>query len=45
MLRIYASRGDFWYYDRAPEEVKLMVGRIDMTAFEELYKVTKDRRI
>ena len=45
MLRTYASRGDFWYYDKAPEEVKLMVNRIDMSALEELYKVTKDRRI
>jgi hypothetical protein len=45
MLRTYKSRGDFWYYDNAPEEVKLMVNRIDMSALEELYKVTKDRRI
>lgn len=45
MLRTYASRGDFWYYDKAPEEVKLMVNRIDMSALAELYKVTKDRRI
>ena len=45
MLRTYKSRGDFWYYDKAPEAVKLMVNRIDMSALEELYKVTKDRRI
>ena len=45
MLRTYASRGDFWYYDKAPEAVKLMVNRIDMSALAELYKVTKDRRI
>lgn len=45
MLRIYANRGDFWYYDKAPESVKLMVNRIDMSALEELYKVTKDRRL
>ena len=45
MLRTYKSRGDFWYYDKAPEVVKLMVNRIDMSALEELYKVTKDRRI
>ena len=45
MLRTYASRGDFWYYDKAPEEVRLMVNRIDMSALEKLYKVTKDRRI
>jgi hypothetical protein len=45
MLRTYASRGDFWYYDKAPEAVKLMVNRIDMSALADLYKVTKDRRI
>ena len=45
MLRTYASRGDFWYYDKAPEAVKLIVNRIDMSALEELYKVTKDGRI
>lgn len=45
MLRIYQSRGDFWYYEKAPKEVKLMVNRIDMSPLEDLYKVTKDRRI
>jgi hypothetical protein len=45
MLRTYKSRGDFWYYDKAPEVVKLMVNRIDMSALAELYKVTKDRKL
>ena len=45
MLRTYKNRGDFWYYDKAPEAVKLMVNRIDMSALADLYKVTKDRRI
>ena len=45
MLRTYKNRGDFWYYDKAPEAVRLIVNRIDMSALEELYKVTKDRRI
>ena len=45
MLRTYKNRGDFWYYDKAPEQVKLMVNRIDISALAELYKVTKDRRI
>ena len=30
---------------QAPEAVKLMVNRIDMSALADLYKVTKDRRI
>ena len=45
MLRMYKNRGDFWYYDKAPEAVKLMVNRIDMSALADLYKVTKDGRI
>jgi outer membrane biosynthesis protein TonB len=45
MLRTYKNRGDFWYYDKAPEDVKLMVNRIDMSALADLYKVTKDRKI
>jgi len=45
MLRIYKNRGDFFFYDQAPEEVRLMVNRIDMSALADLYKVTKDRRI
>jgi len=45
MLRTYALRGDFWYYEKAPEEVRLMVNRIDMSELAELYKVTKDRRL
>jgi hypothetical protein len=45
MLRIYKNRGDFWYYDKAPEPVRLMVNRIDMSALAELYKVTKEKRL
>ena len=45
MFRTYKNRGDFWYYDKAPESVKLMVNRIDMSALADLYKVTKDRRL
>ena len=45
MLRTYKNRGDFWYYEKAPEAVKLMVNRIDMSALADLYKVIKDKRI
>ena len=45
MLRTYASRGDFWFYDRAPRDVQLMVDRLDLSGLAQLYKVTKDRRI
>jgi hypothetical protein len=45
MLRTYKDRGDFWHYEKSPEVVKMMVNRIDMSSLEELFKVTKDRRI
>ena len=45
MLRIYSRRGDFWYYEKVPEKVRLMVNRIDISELAELYKVTKDRRL
>lgn len=45
MLRLHKQRGDFFYYEKAPEEVKLMVNRIDLSPLAEVWKVTKDRRI
>lgn len=46
MLRTYKQRGDFFYYEtKAPKDVRLLVNNIDMSALEDLYKVTKDRRI
>lgn len=45
MLRTYKIRGDFFYYEKAPEQVRMTVNGIDMSALAELYKVTKDRRI
>lgn len=46
MLRTYKQRGDFFYYEtKAPKDVRLLVNGIDMSVLEDLYKVTKDRRI
>lgn len=45
MLRLHKQRGDFFYYEKAPEEVKLMVNKIDLSPLAEVWKVTKDRRI
>lgn len=45
MLRIHQNRGDFWYYEKAPEDVKMMVNRIDFAPLAELWKLTKDKRI
>jgi hypothetical protein len=45
MLRVHKQRGDFFYYENAPEPVKLIVNGMNLDGLAELYKVTKDRRI
>lgn len=46
MLRIYKQRGDFFFYEtQAPKDVRLIVNHIDYAPLEELFKVTKDRRL
>lgn len=45
MLRVYKERGDFFYYERAPEKVKLMVNGINLEDLAKVWKVTKDRRL
>ena len=45
MLRIHRNRGDFWYYEKAPRDVQMMVDGIDFSQLAEVWKVTKDRRI
>lgn len=45
MLRVHKQRGDFFYYETAPEQVKLMVNKLDLSQLAEVWKVTKDRRI
>ncbi len=45
MLRLHKQRGDFFYYETAPQEVKLMVNKINFDGLAEVWKVTKDRRI
>lgn len=45
MLRVYKQRGDFFYYEKAPEEVKLMVNKINFDGLAEVWKVTRDKRI
>jgi hypothetical protein len=45
MMRVYKQRGDFFYYETAPQEVKLMVNKINFDGLAEVWKVTKDRRI
>ena len=45
MLRVHKERGDFFYYEKAPEQVRIMVNGMNLDGLAELYKVTKDRRI
>ena len=45
MLRMNKQRGDFFYYENAPEQVKLMVNGMNLDALAEVWKVTKDRRL
>lgn len=45
MLRVYKSKGNFFYYEKVPKDVELMVNKIDFSPLAELWKVTKDKRI
>ena len=45
MLRVYKQRGDFFYYENAPEQVKLMVNGLNLDGLAAIWKVTKDRRL
>ena len=45
MLRVHKQRGNFFYYEKAPEQVRIMVNGMNLDGLAELYKVTKDRRI
>lgn len=45
MLRVHKQRGDFFYYEKAPERVKLMVNGLNLDVLADIYHITKDRRI
>ena len=45
MLRVNKQRGDFFYYENAPEPVKILVNGMNLDGLAEVWKVTKDRRI
>lgn len=45
MLRIRKEHRDFWYYEKAPEQVKMVVNGIDFSQLAEVWKVTKDKRL
>ena len=43
--RIAGAIVDLFYYEKAPEQVRIMVNGMNLDGLAELYKVTKDRRI
>lgn len=45
MLRVHKQRGDFFYYEQAPEQVKILVNGMNLDGLAEIWKVTRDRRI
>ena len=45
MLRVHKERGDFFYYEKAPEQVRLMVNGLNLDALADIWHITKDRRI
>ena len=45
MLRTYKERGDFFYYENAPKDVKMMANKIDFGPLAEIWKVVKDKRL
>ena len=45
MLRLHGERGNFFYYENAPEQVKLLVNGMNFDGLAEIWKVTKDNRI
>lgn len=45
MLRVRKAHRDFWYYEKAPRDVRMVVDGIDFAPLAEVWKITKDRRI
>lgn len=44
MLRIRKAHRDFWYYDKAPQDVRLIIDGIDYKPLEEIFKITKQKK-
>jgi hypothetical protein len=45
MLRVNKRRGDFFYYENAPIQVKLLINGMNIDGLADVWKVAKDRRI
>ena len=45
MLRVRKEHGSFWYYEKAPHDIQMLIDGIDFAPLQEVWKVTRDRRI
>ncbi len=45
MIRLRKDHRDFWYYEKAPKDVKMMVDGMDFSQLAEVYRVARDRRM
>lgn len=45
MLRVRKAHRDFWYYEKVPQDIRLIIDGIDYKPLEEIYKLTKLKKI
>lgn len=45
MLRVRKKHGSFWYYEKAPRDIQMLIDGIDFSPLQEVYKVIRDRRM
>lgn len=45
MLRVRKAHRDFWYYEKVPQNIRLIIDGIDYKPLEEIYKLTKLKKI
>ena len=45
MMRIYKAHRSFWYYDKAPQDIKNIIDGLDLSGLDDIFKLTKDKRI
>ena len=45
MMRIYKAHRSFWYYDKAPQDIRNIVDGLDLSGLSDIWKLTKDKRI
>lgn len=45
MLRVYRKCGNFFYYENAPEKVKILVDGLNLDSLAAVWQVTRDKRL